>query len=338
LSVPTLTAAVVGAGVFGANHARLLHENPRSELAVIIDPAEAVGSAVAERFGCAYRPTVAAALEDFDLDVFTVAAPDRLHKEAALPIIEAGMDVLIEKPLAHDLPTAQLLATTAERTGARIMPGHSFRFDGRYLAMKNAVEAGQLGELVHASASRFSDRTVGTRLRGSSSPMWYLGVHEIDALQWFTGQRIVAASGRAVSKLMPAAGVDSEDAILGLLEFDNGAVANFCFGWSLPDAAPTGIKNAVQLVGTDGLLELNTQGSGVLVAGPHGTTTPEPIYFTEAGGQIGGNMAAEFDHFLRAVQSGEPFVVPVEDVLRAVAVNDAILRSVQSGAWEAVAV
>ncbi|MFI7024240.1 Gfo/Idh/MocA family protein [Micromonospora sp. NPDC049900] len=332
-----LPAAVVGAGIFGRRHARALHENPEADLRLIVDPDPSTGAAVAAEFGCRHVTSVADALAEPGIEAFTVAVPDRLHHTVTEPLLRAGRAVLVEKPMAHSLSAAQAMREAAQAGGARLMVGQLFRFDGRYLAMRDAVLAGALGEFLHGSASRLSFSRVGVRNKGNSSVLWYLGVHEVDAIQWITGERIVAVSATRVAKHLPTLGVDSEDAIVALVRFSSGAVGQLCFGWSLAEHMPTGLKIGMELVGTAGTIELNTQGSGVTIWAEGRTSTPEFIYSAEVDRRLAGSLAAEFGHFVRAVRDGSDFSVPVADAMANVAVNDAILRSVQSGAWQDVA-
>src|SRR5690606_30169962 len=113
------------------------------------------------------------------------------------------------KPMAHTLESAKTMAEAAERGGARLLVGQLLRHDPRYVAAAAAVAAGKIGEPLHLKAGRVADRGVGTRMNGSSSVLFYVGIHDVDAVQWITGQRITRVYSRAVSKLMPSLGVDS---------------------------------------------------------------------------------------------------------------------------------
>ncbi|MDQ7904789.1 Gfo/Idh/MocA family oxidoreductase [Phytohabitans sp. ZYX-F-186] len=331
-----LPIAVVGAGIFGQRHARVLSENPHADLRLIVDPNVEQGRAVADRFGCGHVSTVEEALAQGEIEAFTVAVPDRLHLEAAEPLLAAGKAVLVEKPMAHSLEAAQRMREVADKSGARLMVGQLFRFDGRYLSMRKAVEAGAIGTFLHGAASRLSFARVGQRNRGNSSVLWYLGIHEVDAIQWISGERITEVSAAKVAKHMPTLGVDSEDAIVAIVRFASGAVGQLCFGWSMAEHMPAGLRIGMELVGTAGTVELNTQGSGVTVYATGQTQMPEFIYSAEVDDRLVGSLAAEFGHFVRSVVEGTEFAVPVSDAMANVAVNDAILRSVRSGQWEKV--
>jgi len=323
--------AVVGAGFMGNLHARTVAESPAAELAAIVDLNEQTGRATAEFYGTQYHPSVDAALADDSIDGFVVALPDKLHQDATVRILRAGKPVLLEKPMAHTLQAAKEIARAADEGGARLLVGQIMRFDPRYASAAAAVRAGKIGEPLHLKAGRIADRSVGTRMNGTSSVLFYVGIHDVDAIQWISGQRITRVYSRAVSKLMPSLGVESEDAILSVVDLENGAVGQLFNGWTRPVDTPVLIDGRFELFGTDGIIEIDVRDHGVKIYGKEQFELPDGLHWPEVNGRIRGDLAAEVAHFVDAVTHDKPFVISVEEALRDVAVNDAILRSVASG-------
>jgi predicted dehydrogenase len=328
--------AVVGSGFMGQLHARTVSESPAANLAAIVDLNEAVGRPAAEKFGTTYYPSVTEALKDESIDAYIVALPDKLHHDASVQLLEAGKPVLLEKPMAHTLEVARRIAAAADRGGARLLIGQIMRHDPRYAGAAAAVAAGKIGEPLHLAAGRIADRGVGTRMRGTSSALFYVGIHDVDAVQWVTGLRITRVYSRAVSKLMPSLGVQSEDAILSVVDLENGAVGELFAGWSRPLDNPITIDGRLEIFGTEGVVEIDVRDHGLKVYGKNAFELPDALHWPEVNGRIGGDLAAEIAHFVEAITTGNPFVISVEEAMRAVAVNDAILRSVESGQPEDV--
>lgn len=326
---------VVGAGFMGSLHGSCVANNPRATLAAVVDFKADAGKALAERHGARYFSSVTDALNE-GIDAFIVALPDRAHVAATVEILRAGRPALVEKPLADTLEGARAIASAARETGARVMAGHILRFDPRYAVAAETVKRGDIGEIVHVTAGRFGTRSIGLKLNGSSSVCFYIGVHDVDAIQWITGTSIERVYSRSVSKIMPAMGVDSEDAILSTLDLSGGAIGSLFNGWSRPDRGPFVIDGRFELVGTEGTLEIDVRDHGLRILGPDGYRIPDGLHWPEVNGQIVGDLAAEVDHFISCVLSGTPFVQSVEEAMGAVAVNDAILRSLASGTPEAV--
>ena len=331
-----LRVAVVGAGFMGDLHARTYAECDSAELVAIADPNSEVGRDVAKKYGAQHVADVQDLLDDGDIQAFTVALPDRMHVEITSRILEAGKAVLLEKPMADTLEGARRIAEAERRGGGRLMVGHILRFDPRYVDAADAVANGRLGDPVHVTGTRFSPREVGERLAGSSSVCFYLGVHDVDAIQWVTGKRVSTVYSRAVSKIMPLAGVDSEDSIFSTCEFEDGSIGSLHFGWSVPSYMPSAINARLEVFCTEGVIQLDVHDHGLHVIAPSGVTFPDGLHWPEVNGRIRGDLAAEVLHFVTSVRDDQDFVVSVPEAMRAVAVNDAILRSVESGRPESV--
>lgn len=325
-----ITVGVVGAGFMGSLHASCVANNPRARLAAVIDSNPEAGQSLADRFGARYFASVTDAI-DAGIEAFVVALPDRLHVAAAVELLRAGRPVLVEKPLADTLDGAREIANAARVGGSRVMAGHILRFDPRYAAAAEAVRRGDIGEIVHVTAGRFGTRSIGVKLNGSSSVCFYIGVHDVDAIQWITGKPIERVYSRSVSKIMPGMGIHSEDAIFSTVDLEGGAIGTLFNGWSRPDRGPFVIDGRFELVGTEGTLEVDVRDHGLRILGPDGYRIPDGLHWPEVNGHIAGDLAAEVDHFLSCVSSGEPFVQAVEEAMAAVAVNDAILRSIETG-------
>lgn len=330
-----LRIALVGAGFMGRFHAQVVAESDVAELSAIVDLDAEIGKAAAEHFGTRHVGGIEEALKSDVADAYVVALPDKLHQDVTVALLEAGKAVLVEKPMAHTLEAAKAMARAERRGGGRLLVGHILRFDPRYVEAA-AVKAGRIGEPIHASSGRFSVRDIGIRMNGSSSVCFYLGVHDVDALQWISGCDVKTVYSRAVSKLMPSLGVRSEDAIFTTCELTNGMSGQLYFGWSLPSDIPTGIWARTEVVGTEGIIDLDVRDHGLRLLSKGAWSLPDGLHWPTVNARITGDLFEEVRHFATALRDDEPFLLPVADALRAVAVNDAILRSVKSGKAETV--
>jgi myo-inositol 2-dehydrogenase/D-chiro-inositol 1-dehydrogenase len=323
--------AVVGSGFMGQLHARTINESPVATLAGVVDINEAVGRDAAERLGTKYYASVEQALADPAVDAFVLALPDALHETASVEILSAGKPLLLEKPMAHSLAAARAIYAAEQAGGSRLLVGQIMRYDPRYAEAAEAVRQGKVGVPLHLVAGRITGRGVGVRMNGKSSVLFYVGIHDVDAVQWITGQRITRVYSRAVSKLMPSLGVDSEDSILTVFDLEDGGVGQLFAGWTRTDSSPVGIDGRFELFGTEGALEIDVRDHGLRVYGKGGYELPDGLHWPEVHGRIQGDLAAELAHFVDAVSNDKPFIITSEEALRDVAVNDAILRSVELG-------
>jgi myo-inositol 2-dehydrogenase/D-chiro-inositol 1-dehydrogenase len=331
-----LKIGVVGVGFIGQLHARTVAESDAAELAAVIDISATQGKLIAERHGARYFPDVEKACAAGGIDAFIVALPDTMHRETTCQLLELGRPVLVEKPMAHSLAAAKAMAAAERKGGGRLLVAHILRFDPRYVGAASAVHQGKIGEPLHATSGRFTVRDIGLRLNGTSSPCFYLGVHDVDALQWITGANITRVYSRAVAKLMPGLGVKSDDAIFSTCELENGISGQLYCGWTLPNDIPTGIWARTEVIGTEGVIDLDVRDHGLRIHSRGAWGLPDGLHWPEVNGRIMGDLHEEVRHFAEAVRTDKPFVMSVAEALRAVAVNDAILRSIASGQPEAV--
>src|SRR6266852_5911862 len=105
--------AVIGAGAFGQNHCRVVHESERAQLAAIVD----TDSARAHEAAARYQTIALADARDLPgkIDAAIIAAPTTVHADIGCYLLDAGIDVLVEKPIASDLASADRLIEAAAR-------------------------------------------------------------------------------------------------------------------------------------------------------------------------------------------------------------------------------
>lgn len=326
---------IVGAGFMGQFHARCAQGLETAELTAIVDLDAALGGDVAARHGARHYRDIDAALAADAADAYIVVLPDRLHRDVTVRLLEAGRHVLVEKPMAHTLADARAMAA-AEHSGGRLMVAHILRFDPRYVEAARTVAEGRIGTVLHGSSGRFTNSDLGIRLNGTSSVCFYLGVHDVDALQWISGERITRVYSRAVSKLMPEKGVQSEDAYFTTCELTGGMAGQLYFGWTLPAGIPTGIWARTEIVGSEGMVDLDVRDHGLRLLTSGAWSLPDGVHWPEVNGRIMGDLYEEQRHFVEAVREDLEFLMPTRDAMRNIAVTDAILRSVASGQPETV--
>ena len=321
---------IVGAGFMGQFHAQSARGLETADLTAIVDMDAELGAGTASDFGAVHYRDVDAALQADAADAYIVVLPDRLHRDVTVRLLEAGKHVLVEKPMAHTFADARAMAD-AETSGGRLMVGQILRFDPRYCEAARTVAEGGIGTVLHGSSGRLTNADLGIRMNGGSSVCFYLGIHDVDALQWISGERITRVYSRGVSKLMPSKGVQSEDAYFTTCDMTGGMVGQLHFGWTLPDGIPTGIWARTEIIGSDGIIDLDVRDQGLRVLSGGGWSLPDALHWPTVNGRIMGDLYEEQRHFVEAVRDDLDFVVPTRDALRNVAVNDAILTSIETG-------
>jgi predicted dehydrogenase len=205
-----LRVAVVGAGQFGLNHMRVVSQSERAELAAVVDLDSARAAAAAERFSC---PAVALSELPGKADAAIVAVPTGAHAAIGCELLEAGLDVLVEKPIAADLASAARLIETARTRGRILQVGHLERFNPAVVALKKAATLPLFFEVHRMSV--FTPRSLDVDV------VLDLMIHDLDIVLDLAGQapeEIRAAGISVLSQKVDIANVR--------LAFPGGCVAN----------------------------------------------------------------------------------------------------------------
>jgi predicted dehydrogenase len=322
----TLKVGVIGLGFFGSRHARIYADNPAAELIAVCDSDPARTAGISGETG-------AQGFEDFrkllalpELDAVSICLPDRGHEGAAIAAAEAGKAILLEKPLAHTSAAAHRIVAAVEKNGVRLMVGHILRFDPRYVQTFHAAAPNRLGTPIHLRAKRNGIRATAKRLGASSSILFYMGVHDIDAMQWIARSKIV----RVYAQKVEALGHGNEDALYAVVNFDNGAIGNIDYSWAWPDGLMNGFRSSLEIVGTRAATYLDCSDQGFYVVEGSGTSGGDTHLWPEVNGRIAGDLADELAHFVKASLSGELYVQDHREALDAIPVLDALAESART--------
>lgn len=322
-----LRVGVIGLGFFGARHARIYADHPAANLVAVCDRDPARLEEVSQALGTKGFNDLAAMLALPDLDAVSICLPDRLHEQAAVAAAKAGKAILLEKPFAHDAPTARRIIDAVEANDVRLMIGHILRFDPRYVQVHAAADPGRLGKPIHLAAKRNSTRATAKRLGAASSILFYMGVHDVDALQWIARSRIC----RVYAQKRDVLGTGNEDALQAVLNFENDAIGLLDYSWAWPDGLMNGFRSTLEIVGTKSAAALDCSDQGLYFIDDFGTTGGDTHLWPEINGRIAGDLADEINHFITATLNGNPYRQHYREAFDAIPVLDALRASTESG-------
>lgn len=176
-----LRVGVIGVGNMGLNHARVYSLLDDIKLCAVADSDAARAAKVAARFNANAYSDHRAMLEREKLDAVTVAVPTREHLHVALDVIQRGVHLLVEKPLAADVAQAQQIVDIAERANVLLAVGHIERFNPAVQELKRLIDAGALGEISSVIAKRVGIMPPQVR---DANVVIDLAVHDIDILNY----------------------------------------------------------------------------------------------------------------------------------------------------------
>ena len=327
-----IRAGVVGVGLMGRLYGRLLKELPQAELTAVYDVDAERAAEVGAELGTKAFASVEALLSQ--VDAVFICSPDRAHLEPVLAAAAAGKHVFVEKPLATSSEEGLQMVEAAEEAGIVFMVGHVLRFDPRYIHARNAVAAGDVGEVIHMFARRNTYIDQGRHYASWTTVPWFLGIHDIDALMWICGSPIISVYARGARKLLAKA----DDSVLAVLTFANGAIAGLEVSFVLPLVQGNRQSPLLEVVGSKGMIHVMPYLRGITIHKPDGLVEPDPLYNMGPvmHGQIAGVYKEETVHFLRCIQEGITPAVTGRDALLTVTVVEALERSLASGQEEKV--
>ncbi|RIJ45096.1 gfo/Idh/MocA family oxidoreductase [Clavibacter michiganensis subsp. insidiosus] len=225
-STGDLRVAVVGAGMMGADHIRRITQKiSNAAVTVIVEPfAERAAAAAALAPGSVTVATIEEAIDRDLIDAVVIATPGPYHMPVLLPALEAKLAVLCEKPLTEDPDQAvQILEAEQKLDRPYIQVGFMRRFDDEYMQLQQLIRGGSLGALLgthhrHRNAS-VPDTYTNTMLISDSV------VHEIDILNFLTGEKIVGIEVKNLKRNSTNA-TGFNDPILALLYTESGILAD----------------------------------------------------------------------------------------------------------------
>jgi predicted dehydrogenase len=204
-----LKLAVVGAGMMGARHARIARTTLGVEVPIVVDQDENKGRQLAGHIGAAYLPCVNALPGEVDAAI--VAVSTESHAEIGIMLLENGLDVLMEKPIAATIEEAKGLVAAAEEHDRILMIGHVERFNPAVIEMARHVS-----DLIHVDVRRVGPFTP----RILTGVTLDLMIHDVDLVSWLAGSQpeVIAAVTRRVRS-------DTEDIAACILAFSTGVSA-----------------------------------------------------------------------------------------------------------------
>jgi predicted dehydrogenase len=312
---------VVGAGGWGAQHARIMTERIDTELVGIVGRDPDRTGARADAYGTRGYTSLLGMLEAEHPDLVTVCLPNEEHFAPTLELLRAGVPLLVEKPLVFDLAEADALLDAAGETFFGINFNH--RYGEPVLRARAAIEAGELGELVFATW-RFG----GEANRGPSphANLIETQCHGFDMLEHLCGP-IASVSAQMTNMTYGA-----WSTIAVALEFASGAVGTMLGSYDSSYAYPD--TQRVELNGTAGRAVIHdTVGSLTLQsAGDETERVWRPGYFDDEARSFERTFDRHLDAVLAALRAGAPPPVPASAGRRALELAYAVIRSHETGA------
>ncbi len=310
-----LRVAVIGAGVMGKYHANVFAALPHADLVALVDPHEGRRREALASYACAVYPSVEALLAAERIDAASIAAPTSLHYSLTRTLLEAGVHVLVEKPVATDVAQGLELAEISRRHGLVLQVGHITRFYRAVQLLNDQVSCPYLIEARRLTPyARIKD--VGVILD--------LMIHDIDIVL-----RIVAAPIREVSVAGQVLnGSSFEDVAAAQIVFDNGCIARFLASRVAPDAERSLV--VAEPHQTFRLDFANEPRAEIAIYRPlHGEGESSHVQMERRVVHEDNPLQKELEHFLARIRKSAEPIGTLEDDLRSLELATRLLRRLE---------
>ena len=315
-----IKVGVIGVGFMGRNHALAYKKIPEAELVGVADVDSERSRAVADEAGVQSYTDSHDLLVESGAQAVSICTNDQFHVEPSLAAFHAGSHVLLEKPIATTLEDADRILEAAEEAGRCFLVGHILRFEPRYLEAKNAVDSGEIGDVISVYARRLNHQGAQDVLKGRVSVLSFLGVHDFDVCQWLTGSRASRVYCESADGLLRSRGYNVEDQTFTTIRFDGGAVACVEAGWALPNTHPRQADFALEVIGTKGVINLELMSSGISLCGQDGLRYP----------RLGDALEKQLEHFVHCIRGLESPAITGQEARHAMEISLAAQESAKN--------
>ncbi|WP_409488407.1 Gfo/Idh/MocA family protein [Pseudomonas promysalinigenes] len=337
-----LRVALIGAGIMGRQHYQHLSQLPQARLCAVADPGPQA-EAFAAQCGAAYYADHRKMLEHARPDAVIVANPNNLHVACALDCVEAGIPVLVEKPVGVHLDEVRSLVEASRKRNVPVLVGHHRRHNPLITKAREVIEQGKLGRLVNVTALwqlQKPDSYFETPWRREAGAGFLLTnlIHDLDLLRFLCGEVVqVQAFTRNDVR-----GFANEDSAAVLLQFANGALGSLTgsdavaapWSWELDSGeSPVYPRQEGQpcylLAGTEGAMSIPQLKRWHYAEAGSGWHTP--LLQSRESIPAGQALTLQLQHFIRVAQGREAPLIDAADGGRTLALVDAIREAAETG-------
>lgn len=302
-----LGVAVIGVGGWGKNHARAYKEIESTELVAVCDVNAERAKSIAKQYGVKAYTNSAKMLKNEEIEAVSVCTWSTMLAKETLKALNAGKHVLVEKPMAANTKQAKVLLETAEKNGLHLTVGFLMRFIPGLQHIRRAVEKKEIGELVCATAKRFSQ---WPERIGDVGVVKDTAIHDIDVMRFIFNEEplmVYAKTGSMRHRKF-------EDYAQIMLTYKDGKSAFIESNWLTPYK-----MRLLTVTGSNAIMRLDYMTQELWIEDQKETLMPRYAWQEP--------LKLELQHFAECIiEKKRPLITGV-DGLKALEIAEAALRS-----------
>lgn len=315
---------MVGAGAIAQSYVQAFENNKFADLVAVADIREDAAAALANAADCKSYSDYEELLADTPIDAAIVCTPPVTHPEICVGLLDKGVHVLCEKPLAVSSKDAAAMLAAAERSGNLFTMASKFRFVEDVVKAKSIVESGILGELIllENTFTGYVDMTNRWNSDPAISGGGVLidnGTHSVDLLRYFLGPlaQIQAVEGKRTQK------IEVEDTVRLFVRTEDDVMGSIDLSWSINKQLP----RYVSIYGTQGTVIVGWQESKY-----RRSTDQSWIQFGNGYDKVQA-FRGQIENFAATIQGHETLVLNPNDAMASVLVIESAYEALRSNVW-----
>ncbi len=295
--------AVIGLGWFGEYHLDTLKQLPAVDVAAICTRTKSRLEDLAQKYEVQktysdYHDL----LEDQDIEMVSITTHVKDHFQIAIDCIKADKHVFLEKPMADTAEECDQILQALKKSNKAFMVGHICRFDTQYAMVKEEIEKGNMGKLVSMYAKRNLAGFITETHLDKLSAMFGDGIHDLDLMLWYSDSKLKSVFAQTTNTRPH---LKYDDIAWAMFRFQDGSFGVIQNNWSLPDNVPYAIAAEMEVLGTEGMVNIDNSGKNFTVVSKDRIAYPESKYWPVVHDSRRGFLKEEFDYFIKCIIQGE---------------------------------
>lgn len=305
-----LAVGVIGTGFWGENQVRVLRQSRMADLVAICDTDKKRAQEIGTKYGVPWFSDLTKFLRAPNLEAVTVCTPTQTHLKVGLLAIEAGKNLLVEKPMTGEERSADKLVNSARKAGVKLLVGFIERFNPGVKAVKRMLTQGVVGDIIIATGRRVARWPIRI---GDVGVIKDTAIHDIDAMRYLMEEEVTAVFAQTGSLRTRS----YEDYAEIMLRFDEGTTGFLDANWLTPRKVRTLI-----ITGSEATISLDYVTQEITLENSQRLIKPFSPWAEP--------LKLELENFIATIINDSQEAPSGEDALKAIRVCDAALKSGKS--------
>lgn len=301
---------VIGTGFWGENQVRVFRQSPMADLVAICEKDAKRAKEIGTKYGVDWFTDLDEFLRIPSIDAVTICTPTQTHLKVGLRAIEAGKNLLVEKPMTGEEIAAEKLVASAKKAGLKLLVGFIERFNPGVKAVKKMLNQRIVGDVIIATGRRVARWPIRI---GDVGVVKDTAIHDIDAMSYLFEEEVTAVFAQTGSLRTRA----YEDFAEIMLRFKGGTTGFIDANWLTPRKVRTLI-----ITGSDATINLDYITQEITLENSEKLVKPYTPWAEP--------LKVELENFMTTIQRDADATPSGEDALSAIRICDAALRSGKS--------